>query len=202
MDGTLVDSHAVVERIWATFAQRFGLDVREILATSHGVRMIETIRRHAPDGTDIERVALELGAIELHDTDGVLPVPGAPNFVAQLPPSSIALVTSATRELARSRMTGIGIPMPEAVITAEDVEHGKPSPDCYLAAAAKLGVDPADAVVFEDAEAGILAGLAAGMRVVVVGQWRSDTTEGLPRIADFRATSAEVVGGDVRLTLR
>jgi sugar-phosphatase len=195
MDGTLVDSHAVVERIWANFAARFDLDLAEILATSHGVRMVETIRRHAPAGTDAEALTLELGAIEVLDTDGVVEVPGARAFVGQLPASSVALVTSATLPLAASRMESIDVAMPVAVVTAEDVERGKPQPDCYLRAAGLLGVAPSDAIVFEDAEAGITAGLAAGMRVVVVGPWESETTVGLPRITDYSNATVIVRDG-------
>lgn len=201
MDGTLVDSHAVVERIWGNFAGRFDLDLAEILATSHGVRMVETIRRHAPEGTDAEALTVELGAIEVLDTDGVVEIPGARNFVAQLPASSVALVTSATLPLAASRMESIGVAMPGAVVTAEDVDRGKPEPDCYLRAAELLGVAPADAIVFEDAEAGIRAGLAAGMRVVVVGSWESDTTIGLPRIADYASAVVSVADGVVSVSL-
>jgi sugar-phosphatase len=201
MDGTLVDSHAVVERIWGNFAGRFDLDLDEILATSHGVRMVETIRRHAPAGTDAEALTVELGAIEVLDTDGVVEIPGARAFVRQLPASSVALVTSATLPLAASRMESIGVPMPVAVVTAEDVDRGKPQPDCYLRAAELLGVEPADAIVFEDAEAGIRAGLAAGMRVVVVGSWESDSTIGLPRIADYSSATVTVVDGVVSVSL-
>jgi mannitol-1-/sugar-/sorbitol-6-phosphatase len=72
------------------------------------------------------------------------------------------------------------------LITAVDVTQGKPSPEGYLLAAQRLGVPIVDCVVFEDAEAGILAGLAAGADVVVVGGWESETTRGLERIADYR----------------
>ena len=201
MDGTLVDSHAVVERIWANFAARFDLDLADILATSHGVRMVETIRRHAPAGTDAEALTLELGAIEVLDTDGVVEIPGARAFVGRLPASSVALVTSATLPLAASRMESIGVPMPGAVVTAEDVERGKPQPDCYLRAAELLGVAPSDAIVFEDAEAGISAGLAAGMRVVVVGSWESEITVGLPRIADYADATVTVRDGITSISL-
>ena len=201
LDGTLVDSHAVVERIWANFAARFDLDLADILATSHGVRMVETIRRHAPAGTDAEALTLELGAIEVLDTDGVVEIPGARAFVGRLPASSVALVTSATLPLAASRMESIGVPMPGAVVTAEDVERGKPQPDCYLRAAELLGVAPSDAIVFEDAEAGISAGLAAGMRVVVVGSWESEITVGLPRIADYADATVTVRDGITSISL-
>lgn len=201
MDGTLVDSHTVVEGIWAEFAGRFDLDVADILRTSHGVRMVETIRKHAPSGTDAEALTAELGVIELADNEGVVPIPGAPAFVASLPAASVALVTSATLELAAVRMATVGIDMPGAVVTAEDVERGKPEPDCYLRAAELVGVEPRDAVVFEDAEAGIRAGLAAGMRVVVVGSWESEITVGLPRLLDYTGVAVEVRGDDVVLRL-
>jgi len=56
----------------------------------------------------------------------------------------------------------------DAEITGDDVTHGKPAPDLFLGAAAKLGVDPVDCIVFEDAPAGVTAGKAAGMRVIAV----------------------------------
>ncbi|MDM4763533.1 HAD-IA family hydrolase [Galbitalea sp. SE-J8] len=202
MDGTLIDSTAAVERIWGVFADRFGLDVADILATSHGVRMVETVRQHAPEGTDAEAVTRELGAIEREDREGIVPLPGAVDFLAGLPRASVALVTSATRDLAEIRMAACGLPLPDAVVTADLVERGKPAPDPYLAAAELLGVEPADAIVLEDAEAGIRSGLAAGARVIVVGGLDAAVTAGLPRIRDYRDIAAEVAAdGSVTLTL-
>jgi len=54
-------------------------------------------------------------------------------------------------------------------VTADDVERGKPAPDCYLLAATRLGIGPAGCVVVEDAPAGVRAALAAGMRCIGVG---------------------------------
>jgi sugar-phosphatase len=200
MDGTLVDSTEAVHRIWGTFAARFGLEVDDILATSHGVRMSETITRHAPAGTDVDRVAGELSEIELNDHVGVVEVPGAAGFLRSIPQDRWALVTSATRELADVRMRISGLPVPAVVVTAEDVDRGKPEPDPYLLAAERLGVDPADAIVFEDAEAGIRSGLAAGCRVVVVGELTSDVTEGLPRIVDYLEVTAGADGDEIVLS--
>lgn len=200
MDGTLIDSNAAVERIWGVFAERFGLDVRDILATSHGVRMIETIRKHAPEA-DAEAVTRDLSAIEYEDRDGIVALPGAREFLAGLPAGSTALVTSAVRALADVRMQITGLPMPAAVVTADIIERGKPAPDPYLRAAEMLGVDPADTIVFEDAEAGIVAGLAAGAQVVVVGAHESPTTAGLPRIDDYTTIAATVDDGVITLTL-
>jgi sugar-phosphatase len=66
-------------------------------------------------------------------------------------------------------MAAAALRMPPLRITAEDVSASKPDPEGFLKAAEKLGVAPADCVVFEDSGAGVAAGLAAGMRVVGVG---------------------------------
>jgi sugar-phosphatase len=201
MDGTLVDSTVVVEQVWARFADRFGLDLETILATSHGRRMEDSIVRFGPDGVDVVAVQEDLSAFEFETTEGVVAVPGAADFLASLPADRIALVTSAGRRLALMRMESVGVPVPGVVITSEDVDRGKPYPDPYLAAAAFLGVDPADTVVFEDADAGIESGLAAGMRVVVVGDAAGEIATGLPAISDYRDIHATVVDGVITLTV-
>jgi sugar-phosphatase len=192
MDGTLVDSTAVVEQVWTTFAAEHGMDAQAIIATGHGVRAEDTMRRHGPAGFDVATGADRLFDLELAAVDGIVAVPGARAFVESLPAASIALVTSARRALALRRLELADVPTPAVVVTAADVEHGKPAPDCYLMAARLLAVDPADAIVFEDAEAGIAAGLAAGMRTVVVGSHESETTRGLPRIRDYKGVSVTV----------
>jgi sugar-phosphatase len=201
MDGTLVDSTAAVERVWGIFAERYRLDVPTLLTAVHGVRMVDSVRRHSPEGTDVDAVCAELAALELHDLDGVTAIAGADSFVASLPQDRIAVVTSAPRDLAAARLDAAGIAQPEVFVTADSVERGKPDPEPFLAAASLLGVAGADCVVFEDAEAGILAGLAAGARVVVVGEHRSDTTEGLPRIPHYRAVTATRSGADILIEL-
>jgi sugar-phosphatase len=192
MDGTLVDSTVVVEAVWRRFADRFGLDLAEILRSSHGRRMEDSIVRFGPAGVDVAAEAKDLGEFEYRTTEGVVAVPGAVDFIAALPAESIALVTSAGRALAAMRMASVGLPLPAVVVTAEDVERGKPFPDPYLAAAARLGVDPAEVVVFEDADAGIESGLAAGMRVVVVGDAAGAVAHELPRIRDYLSIGARV----------
>ena len=158
MDGTLVDSTSIVEQVWTTFAARYGLDIGEILRSSHGVQAMDTVRRFAPAGADIQALAAELGRMELAETRGIVPVPGAPELLASLPPDAVALVTCASRDLAGVRMAAAGIGVPAVSVTSEDVSRGKPHPEGYLRAASLLGVAPADAVVFEDAPAGIAAG--------------------------------------------
>jgi sugar-phosphatase len=86
-----------------------------------------------------------------------------------LPHGSWAVVTSGVTALARARLGAAGLPVPPVLIAADDVARGKPAPDGYLAAAEKLGLDPAEAVVFEDSVAGAKAGAAAGAYVIGVG---------------------------------
>ncbi|SED47525.1 HAD-IA family hydrolase [Streptomyces sp. TLI_105] len=171
MDGTLVDSDAVVERCWRRWADRHGLDPDEVLKVVHGRQGFATMAVLLPDRPMAEnhadnRVML---AEETADLDGVAPVPGAPAFLAAIADLPHALVTSADEALAQARMGAAALPVPETRVTAESVGASKPDPEGFLKGAAALGFAPADCVVFEDSEAGIRAGRAAGMRVVGVG---------------------------------
>jgi mannitol-1-/sugar-/sorbitol-6-phosphatase len=190
MDGTLVDSTAIVEQVWSEFAGRYGLDIDEILRTSHGVQAKDTVRRFAPAGADIDALAEELGQMERTRTDGIVALPGAAELLQSLPADAVAMVTSADRILAGVRMKAAGLKMPATAVTSEAVTRGKPDPEGYLTAAALLGAEPADVVVFEDAPAGIAAARAAGMRTVVVGDAGGEAADGLWQIADYSAVTA------------
>ncbi len=191
MDGTLVDSTAVVERTWRAFADRHRLDVHRILAVSHGRRTEETVAEFAPPGVDADAEARQLIAQEVVDTEGIVAVPGAARLLSSLLPGTWALVTSAGRALAEARMRAAGLPVPPVVISADDVTTGKPSPEGYLAAAGRLGIMAEQAIVFEDAEAGVLAARASGARTVVVGRCAAPSTDGLDRVADLHGVHVE-----------
>ncbi|WOH19428.1 HAD-IA family hydrolase [Paenarthrobacter sp. GOM3] len=196
MDGTLVDSTAIVEQVWLEFAERYGLDFDEILRTSHGVQAGDTVRRYAPAGADFEALTAELGEMERSRTDGVIALPGAEALLKALPDDAVALVTSADSILADIRMRAAGLTMPSTAVTAESVTRGKPHPEGYLKAAALLGADPADVVVFEDAPAGIAAARAAGMRTVVVGDAGGELEDGMWRIPDYSAVTVTAAKDD------
>ncbi|APU22294.1 HAD-IA family hydrolase [Actinoalloteichus sp. GBA129-24] len=202
MDGTLVDSTAVVERTWRDFAERHGLDVERIIAVSHGRRTIETVAMFAPDGVDVAAEARWIDIEETEDTEGVVEVPGAGALLASLPEGSWALVTSAGRRLAERRMAAAGLGLPSIVITSEDVASGKPSPEGYLVGAHRLGVPADSTLVFEDAEAGVTASLAAGARTVVVGALDAPVTAGLDRVPDLRAVRVDPMPGSALLRVR
>ncbi|MCX5225967.1 HAD-IA family hydrolase [Streptomyces sp. NBC_00233] len=171
MDGTLVNSDAVVERCWRRWAERQGLDGDAVLKVVHGRQGYATMAVLLPDRPMDENHAdnRAMLAEETADLDGVVPVPGAPAFMAALAQLPHALVTSADEALAQARMGAAALPMPETRVTAERVGASKPDPEGFLKGAAELGFDPADCIVFEDSEAGIQAGRAAGMRIVGVG---------------------------------
>lgn len=168
MDGTVLTSIVAAERIWSRWAIAHGLDVASFLPTIHGVQAAETIRRQNLVGIDPEAEAAAITALELEDLDGVEQIAGACDFLRALPRDRWGIVTSAPRALALKRLTVAGLPIPDVLITAEDVMRGKPAPDCYILAADKLGVAPANCVVFEDAAAGIAAAETAGASIVVV----------------------------------
>jgi sugar-phosphatase len=168
MDGTVLNSIAAAERIWTTWALRHGIDVDTFLPTIHGVRAIDTINRLALPGVDAEAEAAWITEAEIEDVQGIVEVVGAANFLNSLPTNQWAIVTSAPRALALRRMAAAGIPEPGVMVTAEDVSAGKPDPAGYRLAARRLGVEPVDCLIFEDAAVGIRAGEAAGAHVMVI----------------------------------
>lgn len=199
MDGTLVDSTSVVERLWQQFATRFDIDFGELLAYAHGRQTQDTIARFLPAGHDRAAVTADFERRELVETRGIVEVPGARQLLDTLSSSPVAIVTSAPRALAEARLAVAGIPMPEALICAEDVVRGKPDPEGYETAARRLRVAPERCLVVEDAEAGIRAGIAAGARTLVVGRHQSETTRPLPRVLDLTSVTATTSDGHIRL---
>jgi sugar-phosphatase len=171
MDGTLIDSIASAVRVWTRWAERHGLDAAAVVESMHGVRAVETIRRWGVP--DVEREAAELTQAEIDDVDGVIAIAGVERFLQALPPDRWAIVTSAPRALAAKRLAAAGLVPPAVLVTAEDVVRGKPAPDGFLAAAKRLGVDPEDCLVWEDAPAGIASAEASGAAVMVVGATHS-----------------------------
>jgi sugar-phosphatase len=199
MDGTLVDSTAVVVRLWRTWATRHGVDPEAVLAVSHGRRGDEVLAEFAPPGVDQEAELKWLAACELLERDDIVAVPGARALLAALPADRMAVVTSATRELTAVRMQAAGLPLPRVLVGADDVTRGKPDPEGYQRAAGLLGVDPARCLVLEDASAGLQAGRAAGARVIAVATtlsrdmldaWDWITDLAVLRIGDDSAASA------------
>jgi sugar-phosphatase len=165
MDGTLLNSHAPMVRAYTALANCYGRDPARVLRESQGRRTVDTMRALAPPGADIEADARALMERERDDMDGVIEIPGAGAFLRSLPADRWAIVTSADRALALNRIRAAALTMPALLVSAEDVPNGKPSPDGFLLGALGMHVAPDRCVMFEDAPAGIVAGLTAGARV-------------------------------------
>jgi sugar-phosphatase len=166
LDGVLIDSSECITRHWQEWADRHGLDINQIMEVAHGMRTIDTMRRVAPRGLDVEAEERQFHAHEVTDHAGVTAIDGAPQQLAALPEGAWGIVTSGSRVLASRRLAYVGLPIPRVLVTADDVQHGKPSPEPYLLGAERLGVAFENCVVIEDAPAGIEAGKKAGMRVI------------------------------------
>ncbi len=165
MDGVLVSSLGSVERSWQTWAEGHGLDVRQTIKTAHGMRAIETVRTLKPDADHAAELKV-IEDLEIEDTEGLEVLEGVVSILQLLPQKYWTIVTSATERLARSRLAHAGIPVPEHIITADLVAHGKPHPEPYLKGAKILGLAPADCIVIEDSPSGSKAGHAAGCKVL------------------------------------
>jgi sugar-phosphatase len=165
MDGVLISSLGSVERSWQTWAESHGLDVRETIKTAHGMRAIETVRTLKPDADHAAELRV-IEDLEVGDNEGLEVLEGVASILALLPQKFWTIVTSATERLARSRLAFAGVPVPEHIVTADMVAHGKPHPEPYLKGAKILGLAPEDCIVIEDSSSGAKAGHAAGCKVL------------------------------------
>jgi sugar-phosphatase len=203
MDGTLVDSRVVVEKIWRRWCEENGIDWHDVLPRLHGVRMLDSVMMFVKPGMDVQAVYDRLYREELEDVEGIVPIPGAPQLLAALPPEVWTIVTSADTPLAEARLGAAGIVPPPRMVTGEMVINGKPDPEGYLLGAERMHAAPADCIVFEDAKAGIDAGLAAGARVIAIaGDHPGEVPEDVEWVKDMTALRFDGMhDGKVRLVV-
>jgi len=167
LDGVLVDSTPCVTRVWTQWALHHGLDPQHVVHTAHGQKAIETVRRVAPQ-LDAEREFRIIERMELEDTHGLRLLPGAKELLGAIPRERYTIVTSGTRRLATKRLQTVGLPVPAAMVSADEVSRGKPDPEPYVAGAAALGYPAGECLVFEDAPSGIRSAQAAGATAIAV----------------------------------
>jgi len=173
MDGVLVDSTSAVARVWATWAQKYGFDSNDVVRRAHGRPSITTIRELLPSA-DHHAEDQEIERAEIDDVGDIVALPGAAQLLNALPAGRFAVVTSATRDLATVRLQAAGFAVPKHLITASDIQRGKPDPEPYLRGAQSLGIEPSDCVVIEDAPAGVASGKHAGARVLALRTTTND----------------------------
>jgi mannitol-1-/sugar-/sorbitol-6-phosphatase len=195
MDGVLVDSTGLVEKHWSQWAERRGLDPATVLRFAHGSPSREVIGRFVP-AEDVPVEAAWVECLALDSTTVEVALPGAHAVLTQrvLP---VAVVTSATRAVARLRLTRAGLPVPAALVGADDVARGKPDALPYIRAAQLLNVAASDCAAVEDTPAGLASIRAAGAKpLALITTHRADQlSDALALLADLR--SLRVLPGGV-----
>lgn len=191
LDGTLIDSYPVVNRSWTKLAVKHHLDPAYVLRVIHGRPASESIREllQDQDPVVIEQEIKWMEKLESEDTDGILAIEGAIQFLNSLNDHQIpwAIVTSGTYPVASARIKAMNLPSPSQLITADLITKGKPDPEPFLLGAEKLGIDIEACVVFEDAPAGIQAGIASKAQTVgILSHHDLESQFTIDCIKDFR----------------
>ena len=182
MDGVLVDSTPAVARVWSRWAHRHNKDPEQVVEFAHGRTSLASIRELLPHAEPAIHLAENqwMERAEIEDVADVIALPGAKELLAAVPSERLAVVTSATRPLAevRLRVTHLWEHIAH-LVTASDIQRGKPEPEPYLKGAAAIRLAPQDCVVIEDAPSGTRSGKAAGCRVLAL----RTTTDDAPLLA-------------------
>lgn len=193
MDGVIVDNTPFHVKSWVAYSRELGNEltpdrIRELLGLTNAGYLAAIFGREATDEEVAQAVArkesLYRELIRPHLREAM--TPGLVGFLCEAERDGIpcAVVTGGPPENVDFVVDGLGIRRYfRTIVDATQYERGKPAPDCYLACAARLGLDPRDCMVFEDAEAGIASALAAGMQVTAIA-----TTHTPERLADFHPT--------------
>ena len=195
MDGVLVDSTGLVEKHWSLWAERRGLDPTNVLRFAHGSPSREVVARFVP-AEDVPFETAWVEGLALNSTTVEVALPGAHAVLTQrvLP---VAVVTSATRAVARLRLTRAGLPVPAVVVGADDVARGKPDALPYIRAAQLLKVAASECVAVEDTPAGLTSIRAAGAKplALLTTHRAYELSDALALLADLR--SLRVLPGGV-----
>lgn len=177
MDGVLIANTDFHINAWLQFAQRHGFPlttdqyVEHINGRVSADAMAYVFQRPvtANELTTLteekESIYRELYGPHLQPTPGLLP------FLDALKAEQVKLAVGTSAPVSNVRFTLDGLPLRpyfDTIVDASMIRRGKPDPEIYLTAAERVGVDPAYCVVFEDALAGIEAGLRAGMPVIAL----------------------------------
>jgi sugar-phosphatase len=198
MDGTLISSVTVVERSWARLIEEFAIPTERLFSV-HGIPARAVIDTWLADRPAEQRdAALErIIELEVNDTEGIRILPGAVAALDLLAAAGrCAIVTSSGRRLAGVRLAATGLPAPTVLVTADDVEHGKPAPDPFVAGARALGAEPGDCLVVEDATPGIVAARAAGCAVLALATTHGPEEVDGDAVVDDLAAVRFAVGPD------
>ncbi|MFD9483358.1 HAD-IA family hydrolase [Streptomyces sp. NPDC059991] len=202
-DETLVSTLRSVVRCWTQWAADYGMTLEDVKQVEvHGRPAAAIVADLLPADQVAEAVArLENAEVADANAGGVTLVTGAKEFLASLPSTRWAVVTSGTRRVAEARLSHVGI-QPQCLVTVEDVTYHKPHPEPFLLAAERLGVDPSLCVVFEDAPAGLASARAAGMRAIALTTTHAvEALDADAVVADFNSISAQVSDSGLEIVI-
>lgn len=168
LDGTLVDSEAVVESALRRWAREERLSPEYVIRMSAARRDVDLVAAVAPSLWP-EREAARIANYEIEAMRLLQPIQGAAEFYSSIPVGRRSIVTSSARVSALARLVTAGISCPKIMIAAEDVSRGKPHPQPYQRLLKVLRIPAQRCLVFEDSQTGIEAATAAGCDCVGVG---------------------------------
>jgi mannitol-1-/sugar-/sorbitol-6-phosphatase len=194
LDGTLVDSTASVLRNWRRIAEMLGRDGEDLVGNMQGIPGRQVLRVIAPELSEERIRELDQALIdgEVADTADVSATEGALDLVTAIPRDRWAIVTSGPLRLASARLRAAGLPFPPVMVTADDVENGKPDPAPFRLAAERIGRPPGRCLAIEDAPAGIAAARAAGcLTLGVLNTYPHLDAETVPDLTAISATATD-----------
>lgn len=174
LDGLLADTERLHCRAYQQTLLEHGVALDEMDYCEHWVRSGKGI----VDWIAEQRLNLDPHALRLRKSEHYLdlllsslrPMDGALELLERLHRKhKIALASSSYRDAIDGVLAGLGIArFFDVIVSGLDVAQVKPAPDIFLKAASDLGVEPADCLVLEDAEKGVIAAHRAGMRCIAV----------------------------------
>jgi sugar-phosphatase len=177
LDGTLIDSFIDADLCWSEWARSAGVPPGYDFDKLYGLRRSEIVLALLPRASP-EEVAEHVERVRVAEreyTGNVTARPGALELLDGLPAGSWAIVTSNDREVAEARLRAAGLPLPDVLLGADQIERGKPDPQGLLLAAAMLGAPAAASLAIDDAPVGIDAARRAGMASIAVRFRHADT---------------------------
>lgn len=166
-DGVLVDSHDAAMAAWEQWCKEYAPHIDWNKPENAGMRAEDKVREWIASPDLFEVANDRINALEQESAGETVALGGAVELLHSLKPGTWTICTSANANLGRARISAAGLPIPAELVTGDDVKNGKPHPDPYLLGASKLGFDPADCVVFEDAAAGCIAATEAGIGLII-----------------------------------
>ncbi|WP_159711140.1 HAD family hydrolase [Geminicoccus flavidas] len=173
MDGTLIDSEPLHERVFYATCRRHGVNVSDldagVFVGVHQYDVWHAVAHRFPPHVTMDSWLADLDAEYLADQGSLTAMPGAAGVVQALHDAGLrqACASNSGTKVVAANLTALGIlPFLQATVTLDDVTEGKPGPEPYARACALIGVPPERAVAVEDSITGLMSARAAGLRTI------------------------------------